>query len=91
MKWNQPERMCHTVILLFESNDESMYIFDFVFEHIDQTFNSLFLLNQIIAKTRSIDHGKNWPTHVSQKVAFVVASFLGYLCTVEESKTFKAF
>ena len=70
--------MGHAVILLFECDDKSMNIFDFVFENINQALDGSLLLNQIIAETRSIDHGKNRPAEVSQKVALIFASFLGW-------------
>ena len=57
--------MCHSVILLFEGNDKSMNIFEFVFKNINQALNGFLLLNQIITKTRGIDHGKNRPAEVS--------------------------
>ena len=70
--------MGHPIVTLFETNDKSMDIFDFVLQDIDKTFDSSFFFNQVVSKTRSVDDSDSGFGRISQKSALIMARFFGY-------------
>ena len=70
--------MGHTIVTLFETNDEGMDVFDFVLQDIDKTLDGGFLFNQVVSEARSVDDGNRGLGRVPQKPSLIVASFLGH-------------
>ena len=70
--------MGHPIVTLLETNDKGVDKFDFVLQDIDKTFNSSFLLNQVVSKTRSVDDRDGGLGRVPQKSSLIVARFLGH-------------
>ena len=86
MKYDLPERVRHSIVLLLETDNESMDIFDFILEHIDKALDRFLFFDQIVAKARCVNHREHRLSDVTQKVALILASLFGYLEKMVEIK-----
>ena len=84
---HRPQGIGHSVVSLFEGDDEDMDVFDFVPEGGHQVLDGLLLLDQLVPEARSVDDGEPLPRGVAQPVALVSAGPLGD--AVQSSAHFK--
>ena len=82
-----PQGIGHSVVSLFEGDDEDVDVFDFVPESGHQVLDGLLLLHQLVPEARSVDDGEPLPRGVAQPVALVSAGPLGD--AVQSSAHFK--
>merc|ERR1719367_1078415 len=73
-----PQSICHSVIRLFEGNDEDLDIFNFISESSHQVLYRLLFLQKLITKARSINDGESLSSScVSHPVSLICTRSLG--------------
>ncbi len=78
---HRAKRVGHSVVVLLEADHEGVDKLDLVLENVDQAFDGLLLLDEVVAKPGGIDDCELGVGEVAQEMTLVLAGLLGHRCS----------